>query len=122
MPSIEKSKVKKSNPEKLPEKDEHGNVEISSYVGVWANLKGNYFIKLDNKPLLFDNNVSNDDSTASSNYLYFDCADDAAKMYDKMMKERKKNSKLNFNPDGTRTVLKREPSLTSAGRGLDMLG
>jgi hypothetical protein len=114
-----KKKQNKPNPIPMEYKDQAGNLQVSTYQGVWVTPNGKFFAKLD-EPLKKDGKITSIDSATVLSF--FDSADEAAKLYDEIKQQKKEYSDLNFKPDGTRIVYDEVTNLASSGRGLEMLG
>ena len=114
-----KKKLKKPNSIPMELKDQDGNLQVSTYQGVWVTPNGKFFAKLDD-PLKKDGKITSIDS--ATDFSFFDSADEAARLYDEIKQQKKENSDLNFKPDGTRIVYDETTNLASSGRGLEMLG
>ena len=100
----------KNDPDKV---DKDGSFRVPGYRGVWVNPAGKNFVKIQMKPYL-----------ENGSKKLFTSADEAAKFHDKIAKEKGlANIELNYKADGkTRIVYEDKSSMTSAGRGLEMLG
>lgn len=96
------------------EKDADGSLRVPGYRGVWINAVGKHFIKIDGER--YKNNLSVE--------ILFDNVDDAAKKYDEIVRQQKKESgkknqkvELNFKPDGTRIIYEVITPATTSGLG-----
>ena len=104
-----KKKVKGSQGAEGEHKDADGSIRVPGYRGVWVNSAGKHFLKIDGERVPRD----------TSETLYFDSADEAAKKYDSILKEKQSDGKieLNFNADGSRIVHEDATSSSTTGLG-----
>jgi len=102
-------------------KDKDGCIRVPGYSGVWVNPKGNHFVKIDGKPFTRESDEEN--TSTNDLIILFDSVEEAAKMYDCVIKEKKGHKKadlkLNFKPDGSRIIY---DTKNAVGRNLEMLG
>ena len=105
-------------------KDENGCIRVPGFSGVWVNPMGKHFVKVDGKPLV-NSHREVKVSIKDDSITLFDNVEEAAKMYDIVIKEKwgekKKDLKLNFKSDGSRIIYD-TTSTAAAGRNLEMLG
>ena len=107
------------------DKDKDGCFRVPGYRGVWVNPTGKHFVKVNGTPLTKGaDDEKGKDSSSGGTIIVFDNADEAAKMYDDVLKKRgeDKGAEKNFKADGSRIVYEDAAASTAAGRGLEMLG
>lgn len=108
---VGKKKAGKSAQAGAPEeKDPDGSIRVPGYRGVWVNQAGQHFVKIHGERL------SEEDS---SDTLYFDSVDEAAKKHDSVLKEKDPGGKgeFNFKADGSKIVYEDVTISSTTGLG-----
>ena len=123
MGQISKKKRSGSNSKSSKDKDEHGNLRVPGYRGVWVSPKGNHIVKIDGKPLMQEGDEFNMSSTEStSECAIFESCAEAAKVYDIFVTKKREGAETNYKSDGTRNKYDETANSAVTGRGLEMLG